>query len=235
MEPVPAPVTAATEPASTLRAVIVSGSGRYSDPWHPFSRTSAALAELLADGGFAVSVEDDLDAAMTRLDDVSLLVVNAGDPWRNAAVAPTPAESISGFQHAVRRGIGILAMHTAAATMRGYPDWAPTIGAVWLPGISHHPPAAEIHVTMCDPRFVDGDSIRIFDERYCDLQPVGRSRVVATHTAEGTTHPAVWLRTVDRSRVAVDLFGHDERSYDSGGHRALITALARWATGQIAD
>ena len=219
----------------------MSGSGRYGDPWHPFAETSALLGELLTTAGFTVTVEEDLDAAMTRLDDVSLLVVNAGDPWRQATPAPAPPEAIDGFRQAVRRGVGILAMHTAPATMRGYPEWTSTVGAIWLPGISGHPPAAEITVTIRDPRFspdsrlAPGGSIRVFDERYCHLQQVGHSEIVATHTVDGTVHPAVWLRLVGRSRIAVDLLGHDERSYDSETHRALIIALAQWAVDRTPE
>lgn len=225
---------------SGQQAVIVSGSGSYRDPWHPFAGTSARLAGLLATAGFTVTVEDDLDAAMTRLDGVSLLVVNAGDSWRSGSPAPVPPEAIAGFRHAVQRGVGILAMHTAPATMRGYPEWASTVGAIWLPGISGHPPAAEIAVTICEPQLSSNSplpgngTIQVFDERYCHLQQVGESEIVATHTVDGTIHPAVWLRTVGRSRVAVDLLGHDERSYDSVAHRSLIIALAHWAVDPAA-
>ncbi|MFT4167121.1 MAG: ThuA domain-containing protein [Microlunatus sp.] len=226
--------TAATAGAGTegLRQVlIVSGSGRYADPWHPFAATSALLAELLASAGFTVTVDDDLDSAMTRLDGVSLLVVNAGDPWRDAPPEPAPAESIAGFRQAVQDGVAILALHTAPATMRGYPDWAPAIGAVWLPGISGHPPIGSVDISIHDRRFGGTDSFRVIDERYCHLQPIGRSAVVATHQIDGATHPTAWIRTVGSLRVAVDLLGHNDHSYASEGHRALIVALARWATG----
>lgn len=226
--------------AEPRRTMIVSGSGRYRDPWHPFARTSALLAELLTSQGFMTTVEDDLDEAMTRLNGVSLLVVNAGDPWRNAAPSSAPhvpgpqfaapPEAIEGFRQALQRGVGILAMHTAPATMRDYPDWAPTVGAIWLPGLSTHPPADEVTITVCDSRLAANDTIRVFDERYCRLQQVGQSETVATHTVDGTTHPTAWLRKVGRSRIAVDLLGHDERSYESEGHRALIISLARWTT-----
>lgn len=224
---------------SKRRAVIACGSGRYADPWHPFATTSTLLAELLTTAGFTTVVEDDVDAAMTRLDGVSLLVVNAGDPWRGGPPTPAPMASAAGFRQALHHGIGILGMHTAPATMRGYPEWAPAVGAIWLPGISTHPPASDITVTIHDPQLAvagiaAGGAIRVFDERYCQLQPIGQSDVVATHTVDGTTHPAVWRRQVARSRVAVDLLGHDERSYASETHRALVVALARWAADPTA-
>ena len=70
------------QPASP-RAVIATGTGRYGDPWHPFSETSARIAALLRDDGWDVTVDDDVDRALAHLDGFDLLVVNAGDPWRN--------------------------------------------------------------------------------------------------------------------------------------------------------
>lgn len=220
-------------PATTgdgRRVVIASGAGRYADPWHPYPQTSAQLADLLARAGFAVAVDEDLDAAMTRLEGIDLLVVNAGDPWRNAEPAAVPAESVEGFRRAVEAGIGILAMHTAPATMRDYPDWPGTVGAIWLPQISMHPPADETKIEVVDSSLAGTSSFRVFDERYCKLQPVGTSRTVATHVVEGVVYPAAWTRTVGSSRVAVDVLGHDQRSYESDGHQRLLFALALWAS-----
>jgi type 1 glutamine amidotransferase len=221
---------AAPAPPAGTKAVIASGAGRYADPWHPYAETSARLADLLGANGFAVEIDEDLDAAMGRLDDVTLLVVNAGDPWRNAERAALPAESREGFRTALERGIGVLAMHTAPATMRDYPEWAPAVGAVWLPGISMHPPADVAEIEVVDSRFSADAAFEVFDERYCELQEIGRSAVVARHAAEGKHYPTAWVREVGRSRVAVDVLGHDGRSYDSHAHRALIAGLARWAS-----
>ena len=43
-----------------MRAVILSGSGRYADRWHRFDETSAALAGIVAGAGYRVEVGDDL-------------------------------------------------------------------------------------------------------------------------------------------------------------------------------
>ncbi|SKC57750.1 ThuA domain-containing protein [Plantibacter cousiniae] len=213
-----------------MKALIASGSGRYADPWHPYARTSPLIAEVLETAGFAVEIDEDVDRAMTRLEGVEVLVVNAGDPWRSEDQGRTPAAAIDGFAEALGRGVGVLAMHAALASLRDYPDWAPTIGALWLPGVSWHPPMGPTVVRgLASPAGGPLGDIPVDDEQYLRLQPVGRSTTVAEHDVDGERFPAVWVREVGTSRVAVDALGHDERSYASAEHRALLAALARWA------
>lgn len=214
-----------------MRALIASGTGRYEDPWHPFPRTSPLLAGILREGGFDTEI-DEVDAAMHRLDGFDLLVVNAGDPWRNSeSEESTPAASVDGLREALDRGIGVLAMHCAVASLRDYPEWAPAIGGMWVPGASFHPPAGDTRITGLE--LPDGTEIadfELFDERYCRLQALGQSTAVAEHEAPAGRESTAWVRQSGRSRIAVDTLGHDERSYDSAGHRAFITALAHWTT-----
>jgi len=220
---------------SGSRAVIASGEGRYADPWHPFAATSLRLQALLEDAGFTVDVDPDLDGAMTRLDGVDLLVINAGDPWRGPGDPPA-AGSITGFGAALDRGIGILGLHAASATMRDYPAWGEAFGAIWLPGLSGHPPIGEARITMTASALgAELGDFDVLDERYSGLQRVGRSDIVATHEVDGVTCPTAWTRVVGRARVAADVLGHDERSYDRPGHRARLTSLARWASGALRD
>lgn len=213
-----------------MRVVIASGEGRYADPWHPFAATSRRLQNVLGDAGFTVVIDEDLDQAMTRLDGVDLLVVNAGDPWRGPGDPPT-AESVAGFAEALRRGIGVLGVHAAAASMRDYPEWSEALGAIWLPDVSWHPPVGVTRITTTPRVGADLADFDVLDERYARLQRVGRSDLVATHEVDGATCPTAWIRVVGQARIAADLLGHDERSYDSPGHCALLTHLARWASG----
>lgn len=210
------------------RTVILSGSGRYADPWHPFPETTPRIRDILADAGHDVSVETDIDAGMRRLGDADLVVVNAGDPWRNGARG-ADAASVAAFDAALDRGVGVLAMHCAVSSLRDYPRWAGLIGAVWLPSLSFHPPFGEMSVDV-EPAVAA--SFTLQDERYCALQGTGDREVVAWHAGDdegGGREPAAWRRAAGRSRVAVDVLGHDARSYDSAGHAALVVALAEWA------
>ncbi len=220
-----------------MRALIASGTGRYADPWHPFTRTSPRIADVLSESGFDVTIDDDVDRAMRALSEVDLLVVNAGDPWRAEQAGAAPSEdSIHGLAAALERGIGVLAFHCAVASLRDYPEWAAAVGAIWLPGLSHHPPFGRMDVA--GTVMPDGGRVRDFtldDERYCRLQRIGSSQIVATHAGDGSAEPAAWVRDVGPSRIAVDVLGHDERSYDSAGHRSLIDQLSRWAARGVQE
>ncbi|GAA3634728.1 hypothetical protein GCM10022200_17460 [Microbacterium awajiense] len=214
-----------------MRALIASGTGRYADPWHPFAQTSPLLAEILHGEGFSVVIDDDVDTAMRRLDGIDLLVVNAGDPWRgDDRTTGAPADSIAGLDAALDGGMGVLAIHAAVASLRDYPAWAPAIGGMWIPSGSFHPPAGP--ATVSAGALPDGTALsgfEVVDERYCRLQQLGERHVVAEHSGPAGAEPTAWVRTAGSSRVAVDVLGHDEASYESVGHVRLIAALARWA------
>lgn len=210
-------------------AIIASGSGRYGDPWHPFAATSDRLAGVLRDVGFTVSVDDDVDRAVRASVDADLLVVNAGDPWRGGRRQPVPGRSIDALSRAIDNGVGILSLHAGVASLRDYPEWGVAVGAVWLPGVSGHPPFGPTIVTPSAAGPVTTLGFELLDERYCRLQRLGGSTVVAWHEGEGVPEPAVWLRRHRSARVAVDVLGHDERSFDSADHRQLLGSLAQWA------
>lgn len=214
-----------------MRAMILSGADRYSDPWHPFPRTSKLIAQTLVDAGIETTIREDTDSALASLDGVELLVVNTGDPWRDRPERlPADAPGRAGLRIALGRGIGVLAMHTAIASLRDYPEWATATGAIWIPGASGHPPLGPTIIRGGE--LPDGARIEDFavsDERYGGLQFVGHSHVVAHHEGSAGLEPTAWVRDLGPSRIAVDLLGHDERSYESAGHRTLLLELASWA------
>ncbi|HET8949738.1 MAG TPA: ThuA domain-containing protein [Solirubrobacteraceae bacterium] len=222
-----------------MRAVILSGSGRYADPWHHFDETSAALAGIVTGAGYRVEVSDDLLGGLARLDGVDLLVVNAGDPevalpaGAEDPGAPTGAEiaaATSGFEGALARGIGVLAVHSAAATLPEVPAFGRAVGARWIEGASWHPPIGTAHVHL-----VGAHSIReglgdftVFDERYTGLRLLDVIEPIAEHEEEGIRHPLIWARELGHSRLVYDALGHDARSYDSAAHRALLDRALEW-------
>ncbi|GAA1957546.1 ThuA domain-containing protein [Microbacterium deminutum] len=225
--------------ASALpRAVIASGAGRYADPWHPFAHTSARIAEILDDDGWHVTLIHDPDAALASLDDAAVLVVNAGDPWHSVVSAGgreagrgVDPRAQSGLDAAIERGIGVIAVHSALASLRDYPAWRTAIGGEWQEGRSWHPPAAYAVVPVSEsahPVTAGLTGIALFDELYTDLVIDPGAQVLVAHTRDAASHPLVWVRE-HPTRAVVTAFGHDERSYESASHQALIRNAARWA------
>ncbi|MDN3311326.1 ThuA domain-containing protein [Microbacterium oryzae] len=214
-----------------MRALIATGTGRYADPWHPYAKTSPLIADVLTEAGFHADIDHDVDHAMTRLEGVDLLVVNAGDPWRSETTEPLEPAALAGFRTGLERGIGVIAVHAALSSLRDYPDWPVAIGGMWVPGLSWHPPLDTVHVT--GGALPDGTAIASFDvvdERYSRLQAFGERMVVAEHETEGERMPTAWVREHGAARVGVDALGHDERSWASDGHRALFARMADWVT-----
>lgn len=219
------------------RALVLSGSGRYGDPWHPFAETSGALVELLTEEGLVVEQSTDVDGSLQRLHGVDLLAVNTSDPWRNGETGRgAPTQALSGLDAALERGIAVLVLHTGVTSLRDYPSWAAAVGAVWLPEISGHPPLTDFTVRLRADSLPTGSLLgdqsdfTVTDEQYSFLQRIGPSTVLAEHTHAGEQHPLVWVRRHRSSRIAVDLLGHDLRSYASPEHRQLISSLVNWLT-----
>ncbi|MFC9561458.1 ThuA domain-containing protein [Agromyces sp. NPDC056965] len=237
-----------------MRAVILSGSGRYADPWHPYAETSAALAEVLEGAGITTIVTRDIDAALAGLDDsVRLIVVNAGDPSGpvpsdvpdsrvpvpggpqpgDVADAQVVAAANAAFDAAVDRGIGILAMHAASSSLRDYPAFDRLIGARWERGLSWHPPIGDARVHIVGEHGIAADlaDFSVFDERYTDFRRFDVVEPIAEHEHDGRRHSLVWARESGRSRLVYDALGHDVRSFASPGHRELLVRALDWLAG----
>jgi len=222
-----------------MRAVILSGSGRYADPWHRLDETSAALAGIIAGAGYRVEVSDDLLGGLAALGDADLLVVNAGNPS-----APLPdgvadpgepgadviAAASAGFEAALERGIGILAVHSAAATLPEVPAFGHALGARWIEGTSWHPPIGDalVHVVGTHPIAAGLADFTVVDERYSGLRLDAVIEPIAEHEEDGMRHPLIWARELGHSRLVYDALGHDARSYESTAHREFLVRALDW-------
>lgn len=222
--------------SGAAHAVIVSGGNRYADPWHPFPQTSAALARILTAIGLRVTVDDDPDTRLADLDGVDLLVVNIGNPGQSTSPAARVADEAArqGILAYRERGGPLLAMHSSITSMIGMPEWEEILGAIWVRGISMHPPLDRAHIRVYPNRheIVRGLSdFELDDERYSLLR-VGRKTIpLASHELDGERQPLLWAHERDGARVVVDLLGHDSRSYESPEHREIIGRAARWLLG----
>ena len=230
------------------KALLLSGVGRYADPWHPFPETSAALAGLLREAGYDVDIPADVDAALETLvlgEDTALpdlLVVNVGLP-RDELPSPGTPDAAAGLARWLDSARPLLASHVSSTSFLELPEWEAGVGGRWVRGQSMHPeygPAA-IHILPGSGPLVAGiPDFKLLDERYSWLRTAPGIKVHATHTHDGVQHPVMWSfeRSAERrtpgrgpaGRTFYDALGHDAASYESAEHRELLHRAVAWLT-----
>lgn len=219
-------------------AIVLAGTGRYADPWHPFAGTSAALAAVATDAGFDCEVVTDPDAALAGMRTAALpdlVIANLGAPQR-----PTGPDLERGAQEGLDRMLveaPLLALHAAVGAFPDSAAWEARLGGRWIDGRSFHPEFGTFAVSRALgdlPVTVAPEGFSVDDERYQGLRRADDNRVLFTHRAEDATDtPTIWIREEGGVRTAVDVLGHDRRSYESPGHTRVLGALMDWLAPAI--
>lgn len=221
-----------------MRALILSGAGRYADPWHPFPETSERLAGILRSEGLEVEISEDVDARMAALASdgpesrPDLLVLNIGDPALTGTPDPeAERRGRDGLLAYLAAGRPLLASHVTSTSLRGVPEWEGILGGVWVRGTTFHPDygPARIHVHADRGPIVAGlDDFDVTDERYTDLRVQPDVVALASHEHDGVAHPLMWAREYGRAKVFYDALGHDAASYEAETHREILRRAVRW-------
>lgn len=210
-------------------ALVVSGGGRFNDPWHPFAETSAALTAVLRDRGCAVEVSEDADASLAALRSrplPSLLVVNIG--WYGPDRFSEPATE--GLVAALNSGLPTLLVHSTLTAFPEWPLWHEIAGGGWTYGTTYHPDyAAGVALADAEHSLTAGlDQLVIEDERYTRMWVGDGSAVFLEHEEGGQRHPLAWTRVWGASRIVADALGHDAGAYRAVGRATLLQHELDW-------
>ena len=204
-------------------ALVFSGGGDYTDPWHPYAESSEQLAELIRSWGVDVEVTDLVTPATDALGDhPDLFVINAG---AGADPHPDDAELSAAAIRYVERGGTLLVVHLSTGLFPGDDAWEDLTGGRWIWDESGHPDKGLFTVQIGTDELVAGlGDFTIDDESYARLRLRDGSCVLAwhRHDPDGVRHPLLWLRPRNAGLVVVDLLGHDGASFENPGHRALL-------------
>lgn len=230
-------------PGPQRPAVIVSGGVA-----HDFPATSAELARVLGEAGFAATVSEDVEGVLTGLARPGvgprpLLVLNLlrwtmqveryahlRDRW---AISLPPRARDALVAH-VTAGGGLLAMHGASICFDDWPRWRELLGGVWRWDTSSHPPLSgpvTVRVAGAHPIVAGLADFRIVDEVYGFLDRTDDVSGLLLSPHGGTDHPLLWARQVGAGRVVYDALGHHVASYEVPEHREIVRRAARWAAG----
>lgn len=222
------------------RIRVLSGAGRYTDPWHPFAQSSDAAARVLRDAGHDVDVVPTLSpACLADLDSVDLVVVNAGagaDPSEAGTPASDPGwdEAHATFGAWLDDRGRALALHTGINTFRDWADWPRRVGGTWTPGVSGHPERSiatfeAVPDAAGHPVLGGLAEVTCYDERYWRMGVDDTSLRYLRHETGEEWHDVCW---VSSSGVVYDALGHDARSYASPSRTRLLAAEASWLLGR---
>lgn len=208
---------------------------------HPFEETSKALAALLAELDIAADLSMDIEAGLQAAGDYDLLAVNAlrwtmTQHEKYAADRPRWGLDLSlagraAFQAHLDRGRPLFAMHTASICFDTWPGWRDIVGGAWVWGRSHHPAKGPVRVRIDRSAGALADGLADFnvdDEVYYGLDLLPDIRVLANADAGQGFQPFVWTHQAGRGRVFYDGLGHDVRSIETPGHRALLLRGLGW-------
>ena len=228
------------------RVLLLSGAGRYSDPWHPFPETSARVADTLRDAGLDVTVSDDVDGALARLvgeaPDLLVLNIGAADGPLAPGVKDAPpdaardAASRDGLLAHLSAGRPLLALHVSATSLGFVPEWESILGGIWVRGTTMHPDYDRAHIQVETDAHPIVAGIRDFDtddERYSWMRVDPAVRALAWQEHDGMRHPLLWTHGYGGAQVVYDALGHNATSYDSPEPRELVARSARWLLGQL--
>jgi hypothetical protein len=214
-------------------AWVVSGGGRFSDPWHSFAQTSAALTAVLRDRGLAVEVSDDADVSLAGLGTrprPSLLVLNIGwyGPDRFVEAAT------EGLVAALHSGLPTLLLHSTLTAFPDWPLWHEIAGGGWTRGKTYHPAYGPgVALAAPDHSLTAGlDRLAIEDERYTKMWVDDESDVFLEHEEGGQRHPLAWTRAWGASPIVADTLGHDRNAYRAVGRATLLERELDWLTKQ---
>jgi type 1 glutamine amidotransferase len=187
------------------------------------------LAELAADADLRFRSVDDPVRAVEAIsaagpgDVLAVCCLHSSGTHPSAAhlrsdTAPLDDEGFDRITGFVRRGGGMLALHTAVVSFDGAAPWRALTGATWSWSRSAHPPvqSTSVHVTR------SGRQHPITE--HCDDFEL-------TSDHGGRSHPVLWARTVEHGRVVTDVLGHDHRSLDHPTHRTILARALQWVSG----
>ncbi len=209
--------------------LLLSGAGRFADPWHPFRETSAALSELLRVRGCVVRLEEDADAGLASLAGgtlPSLLVLNIGGQGPDRLTEAATEALVA----ALESGLPTMLVHSTLTAFPDWPLWREIAGGGWTRGTTYHPDyaPAEALAVETHPVSTGLDRLMICDERYTALWLAETSSVFLEHEEDGVRHPLAWTRTYRGSAVLADALGHDAESYRTPGRVALLERELDW-------
>ena len=226
---------------------------------HEFSDSAVVLGKVLAAqtvNGEVVdsTIVDGIDNAIHALQKDHFDVVTVYACWftmtderytpeqRAQWARTTPVELREAIAAHVKRGGGLLVLHTGIICFTDWPEWPQYLGGSWNWGSSWHPAvevfaarwASSLRAPQEHPIVCDLGEIVVEDERYCELGVGPQAQVLLESDGPEGVQPSMWTHEHGAARAIFSSLGHDHRSLNNLQHGRLLRRSIAWV-GQLPD
>ena len=197
------------------------------DYWHPARTPRTGLAPL-EDAGFAFDwIENAGDWSAERMAQYPVVVLTKSNNVSSSDRSPWVTDEVqAAFRDYVRRGNGLLVIHSGSAEYRDRPVLRGVLGGVF----ASHPPQCPVTVEpRADHPLTAGSTpFTLVDEHYMMEQDDAQADVFLTTRSEHGVQPGGWTRTEGDGRVCVLTPGHNLPVWLHPSYQTLIHNALRW-------
>ena len=197
------------------------------DYWHPARTPRTGLAPL-ADAGFAFDwIENAGDWSGERMAEYPVVVLTKSNNVSSSDRSPWVTDEVqAAFQDYVRRGNGLLVIHSGSAEYRERPVLRGVLGGVF----ASHPPQCPVTVEprADHPLSAGSTPFTLVDEHYMMEMDDAQADVFLSTTSEHGTQPGGWARSEGAGRVCVLIPGHNLEVWLHPSYQVLIRNALHW-------
>jgi uncharacterized protein len=202
------------------------------DYWHPAQIPRAGLGAL-KDHVFTFDyIEDARDWSAERMAAYPLVILAKSNHVSSSDKSGWMTEEVeSAFAEYVRKGNGLLAIHSGTADYQEKTILRSLLGGVF----THHPEqcAVTIKLQRVHPLTTGVAPFTVKDEHYFMKMYAFEADVFMTSHSEHGEQPAGWKRTEGAGRVAVLTPGHNLEVWLHPSYQALLLNTLRWCGGYL--
>lgn len=202
------------------------------DRWHPAATPRAGLKPL-EDAYTFDWIEHAGEWSAERMDDYPVVLLTKSNNMSSTDTTPWMTPPVEeAFRAYIRRGNGLLVIHSGSAEYKDTPVLRGLLGGVF----DMHPPQCDVTLKpQGDHPVVAGvEPFTVFDEHYFMAFDDQQADVFLTSTSEHGEQPAGWMRREGDGRVCVLTPGHNLPVWLEPAYQTIIRNALRWTAGEAA-
>jgi len=197
------------------------------DYWHPARVPRQGLGALTGAEFTFDWIESARDWSAEAMQTYPLVILTKSNNVSSTDQTGWMTDSVqAAFSNHVRKGNGLLAIHSGTAEYAQMPVLRGLLGGVF----THHPEQCPVTVTprLGHPLCAGSVLFTLKDEHYFMALDDPQADVFATTTSEHGEQPGAWRREEGKGRVAVLTPGHNLEVWLHSSFQALLLNAARW-------